>query len=81
MRERALAVEAAMVEVVQLCKVSVDDVFPKKVDTGKTEKGLVEDFTSRPTGGDGVLWDSMEGEQSREAPLVKMFSRLSLLGE
>jgi len=81
MRERALAVEAAMVEVVQLCKVSIDDVFPKKVDTGKTEKGLVEAFTSRPTGGDGVLWDSMEGEQSREAPLVKMFSRLSLLGE
>lgn len=81
MRERALAVEAAMVEVVQLCKVSVDNVFPKKVDTGKTEKGVVEDLTSRPTGGDGVLWDSMEGEQSREAPLVKMFSRLSLLGE
>jgi len=81
MRERALAVEAAMVEVMQLCQMSVDEVFPKKkVDTG-TEKGQVEDLARRPTGGDGVLWDSIEGEQSREAPLVKMFSRLSLLGE
>lgn len=82
MRERALAVETAMVEIVQLCQVSVDNVFPKKnMDTGKTEKGLVEDLTSRPAGGKGVLWDSMEGEQNREAPLVKMFSRMSLLGE
>lgn len=80
MRERASAVEAAMVEIVQLCEVSIADMFPKEADAGKTGKGLIEDLTSRPAGGDGVLWDSMEGERSRKAPLVKMFSRLALLG-
>ena len=83
MRERAVAVEAAMVEVVQLCKESAHKAFQTKTKTteGEKEREKAEDETRRPTGGDGVLWDSIEGAQSREAPLVKGFSRLSLLGE
>lgn len=80
MRERAVAVEGAMVEVVGLCKESVDKVFLKR----QTEVGKggekVDDVGERPNGGDGVLWDSMEGQQIREAPPVKAFTRLSLLG-
>lgn len=79
MRERALAVEAAMAEVIQLCKNAVDKVWQNTVTT-ETEKGERNGLATRPNGGDGVLWDSIEGTQSREAPLVKDFGRLSLLG-
>jgi elongator complex protein 1 len=35
----------------------------------------------KPTGGDATLWDSLqEVGKKREAPVVKMFERLSLLG-
>ena len=79
MRERAIAVEAAMVELMQLCKESIDKVFQDKNMVAEAETGKVGDRTTRPTGGDGVLWDSMEGQQIREPPLIKGFSTLSLL--
>jgi elongator complex protein 1 len=35
----------------------------------------------RPVGGDATLWDSLqEVGKKRDAPVVKVFERLSLLG-
>ena len=79
MRERAAAVENAMVEVVGLCKGCLDEVFQtdlKKV----VEPNEMEEGERRPKGGEGVLWDTLEGDGQREAPLVKDFNKLSLLG-
>ena len=78
MRESAVAVEAALAEVVKLCKSSTNQIF----DTSRGEQRSKQDAASdvrRPTGGDGVLFDSIEGDQIREAPEVKDFARLSLL--
>lgn len=82
MRERARAVQGAMCEVVGMCRRCVGEVF--EVDGGRGGegdvggKGAVED--GRPKGGEGVLWDVVEGEKRREAPVVKEFARLALLG-
>lgn len=81
MRERARAVETAMAETVSLCQDGVGKVFQNE--TGETQKGgregVVED-ANRSNGGDEVLWDSITGEKRREAPVVKVFEKLSLLG-
>ena len=79
MRERAGAVENAMVEVVELCKGCVDEVFKDNVKK-VIEQKEIEEEEHRPKGGEGVLWDTLEGDKRREAPLVKDFDRLSLLG-
>lgn len=78
MRERAVAVEAAMAEVVKLCKSSTSQIFVTSKDEQHSNQDPKSDVR-RPTGGDGVLFDSIEGEQIREAPEVKDFARLSLL--
>lgn len=83
MRERAGAVENAMVEVVELCQGCLEEVFKKDVrKVGEREE--IEGEERRPKGEgegeEGVLWDAMEGDRRREAPLVKSFDRLSLLG-
>ena len=80
MRERAAAVEAAMVEVINLCKMSSAEVFKSTLVEHNGKQGTDTD-TERPTGADGVLYDSIEAEHSREAPIVKDFARLSLLSE
>ena len=73
MRERAGAVEKAMVEVVELCKGCLDEVFKNNV------KEVGEEEVNRPKGGEGVLWDTVEGDKRREVPSVKDFDRLSIL--
>ncbi|KAJ9642548.1 putative elongator complex protein 1 [Coniosporium tulheliwenetii] len=79
MRERAGAVEKAMVEVVEACEGCVGEVF--QVEEKKTERASEEGEEVRPGGADGVLWDAVEaGGRPREAPVVKAFERLSLLG-
>lgn len=78
MRERAGAVENAMVEVVELCKGCLDEVFKNDVKEVFEQKETGEE-ENRPRGGEGVLWDTLEGGKQREAPLVKDFNRLSLL--
>lgn len=82
MRERAWAVEDAMVEVVGLCRECVGEVFKDVVKDVVVERGEMvgEEEESRPRGGEGVLWDTLEGDKRREAPSVKGFDRLSLLG-
>lgn len=84
MRERAGAVEAAMVEIVGLCRGCVSEVFePGKEDmggtTGEGKEGLSLEDDGRPSGADGVFWDS-QIEEKKEPPVVKEFERLSLLG-
>lgn len=79
MRERAVAVDATMVEVVKLCKNASSQIIPPS----KEEQGSKQDAEEairRPTGGDGVLFDSIEGGQIQELPQVQDFARLSLLG-
>lgn len=83
MRERAGAVEDAMVEVVGLCRGCVGEVFDNGVrDVGERGEMVGEaEGERRPKGGEEVLWDTLEGgDKRREAPLVKGFDRLSLLG-
>ena len=80
MRERARAVEAAMVTVVELCQQCVGEVFEieSKEDGAKKEPN---ELSERPSGADGVLWDSMEESRiGREAPTIRAFERLSILG-
>ena len=80
MRERAKAVETAMLELVGLCKDCVAEVFRTASKESQAEANEGEDI-DRPKGGDAVLWDSMEETQSgREAPLIAGFEKLSLLG-
>lgn len=82
MRERAMAVEAAMAEVVALCKGCVAEVFEVEVEEKNGGEVVADaEVEGRPTGGDGVFWDSLEAKtRKREAPVVKEFGKLSLLG-
>jgi elongator complex protein 1 len=85
MRERAVAVENAMIEVVELCKACIPEVFQVKPTLpSNPEAGEVngEDEAGRPTaGGQAVFYDAMEANQAkREPPVINAFSRLSLLG-
>ncbi|MCJ1431909.1 hypothetical protein MMC27_001265 [Xylographa pallens] len=79
MRERAKAVEGAMVEVVGLCRDCVGEVFQSESKDGRGAEERKDHSLDRPTGGDGVLWDSMEISQARkEAPEIKAFEKLAL---
>ena len=78
MRERARAVENAMVEVVELCRDCVGEVFADVEGTGGAEGKQGDE--NRPRGGEGVVWDTLEEEKRREVPVVKGFKKLSLLG-
>lgn len=77
MWERARTIETSLGDVVEMCKGCVPEVFgtEDEVKTG------VEGEEWRATGGDAVLQESMEAAgKKKEAPLIKSFERLSLLG-
>ncbi|KAK0313780.1 putative elongator complex protein 1 [Friedmanniomyces endolithicus] len=82
MRERALAVDAAMQEALELCRSSLDDVF---VSSGEPGNGIAEpkmgdEGARRPWGGQGVLWDALATTgYRRDTPVLKAFEGLSLL--
>lgn len=82
MRERARAVESAMVDLVHLCRSSVSEVFPAPPETcpeegsGARTGAAAEDAGDdgigaarlvRPKGADGVLWDSVEAGLEKNA--------------
>ncbi|KAH6875352.1 elongator complex protein 1 [Alternaria rosae] len=85
MRERADAVSNAVNEVMERCQDAIKEMYPPAA-AGSSEvvNGApigVEGEAMKPTGGDATLWDSLqEVGKKREAPVVKMFERLSLLG-
>lgn len=77
MRERAVAVEAAMVEVVQYSRGCLAEVFAAQTDAAAVAGG---DAAEKPVGGEGVLWEAITGAGRRsEPPVLKEFQRLSLL--
>jgi len=84
MRERADAVSNAVNEVIEKCGFAVKEMYPverEPVEGGNGVPEFQEGEALRPTGGDATLWDSLqEVEKKREAPIVKRFERLSLLG-
>ena len=77
MRERARAVENAMVEVVEICRDCVGEVF---ADGEKGENERKEGDEERLKSGEGTVWDTLTEGKKREVPVVKEFKRLSLLG-
>jgi elongator complex protein 1 len=85
MRERADAVERAVAEVTDRCREAVKEVYAERIE-GVEVQGAVngvegEGEVLKPSGADKTLWDSLvEVERKREAPVVKGFERLSLLG-
>lgn len=83
MRERAVAVETAMTEVIELCTACISEVFEIQATqpSSNAEAEGGDEQGARPPGGPGVYWEAMEENQrKREPPIVKAFSRLSLLG-
>ncbi|KIW05416.1 uncharacterized protein PV09_03927 [Verruconis gallopava] len=73
MREQAVAVEKAMVDVVAMCEAVVPEVWEIKQKTAEEED-------REPKGADAVFLDMIEGGGKREPPMVKSFARLSLIG-
>ncbi|USW58338.1 Putative elongator complex protein [Septoria linicola] len=85
MRERAVAVEAAFLEVEGACKACLGEVF--QVDDNAATKVQEEQQPGqaglgpemhRPWGGEGVLFEALTANR-KEAPIVKGFERLGLL--
>ncbi|KAI9797802.1 MAG: hypothetical protein M1833_005305 [Piccolia ochrophora] len=77
MRERALAVEKTMTEVVDLCRACVDEVFETSDDQAPEKSA---EPSTRPAGADGVLWDSVgESQRKRDKPVVLPFKGSLLL--
>lgn len=89
MRERARAVQSAMLEVIEMCNGCLDEVFQgglvkdgglvKESDEPNLGRESVGDY--RPQGADGILAESLEeSSKPQKAPVVKGFDGLALLG-
>ena len=78
MRERAIAVEAALDDVTDLIRGCVGEVF--EPDQG-VRNAAADGQIPRAGGANGVVQDSLEeAAKPREPPLVRALERLSLLG-
>ncbi|EOA92129.1 putative elongator complex protein 1 [Exserohilum turcicum] len=84
MRERADAVSNAVSEVMEKCQDAVKEMYPPATAASPAQNGIMREAdvdAIKPTGGDATLWDSLqEIGKKREAPVVKAFEKLSLLG-
>lgn len=82
MREGALAVEALAMDVVKMCKESMDDVYgveEKPIDP--SEELERDEMGNRAIGGDAVYEETMMARQKKvERPVLGEFKKLSLLG-
>ncbi|KAK3673849.1 putative elongator complex protein 1 [Recurvomyces mirabilis] len=77
MRERALAVDKAMVDVVEACRGSLNETFASGMPSSGSEDQHGE---VRPQGGQGVLWDALVSSgHGRSAPVLKAYQQSSLL--
>ncbi|KAI9771354.1 MAG: hypothetical protein M1840_002324 [Geoglossum simile] len=78
MRERALAIEAALNDVTNLIRGCIGEVFELDQRVGNA---AADGQTPRPGGPNGVVQDSLEeAAKPREPPLVRALERFSLLG-
>jgi len=76
MRERGMAVEGLLGEVVEMCRAVVGEVFG-----GEGKSREVNEYDYKPQGGDAVLQESIEAMgKKKEVPIIAAFERLSLLG-
>jgi elongator complex protein 1 len=85
MRERADAVSSAVADVIEKCRAAVKEMYPPSTGAdGAVQEGgvaLLNGDVVKPVGADATLWDSLqEVGKKREAPVVKAFERVSLLG-
>ncbi|RDW91470.1 elongator complex protein 1 [Coleophoma crateriformis] len=82
MWERARAVEGSLADVVGMCIACIPEVFATPgQDNGKDAAAATVPDQYRPVGGDAVMQESLDAAGKRkEAPVVKAFERLSLLG-
>jgi elongator complex protein 1 len=81
MAERARAVEALVAEVVEGCKLAVDQVWPPAPKEINARDEVDEEREYRAAGGAGVFLESLEAKMvKQEPPVVAAFARLSLLG-
>ena len=79
MRERAKAVESAMIEIVGLCRGCLMAVFEDRED-GKEKEKDVGGKIDETAGPEGVQWDDPgDGAKRDTPPMVKSFGKLSLL--
>ena len=82
-RASAVAVEAAMAEVVAACKASIEQVFDAsgpEVAPGAGDAQTAEQAEYKPYGGQAVHWEALSAAGKKvEAPVLKAFERLSLL--
>ena len=77
MRERAVAIEAALNDVIDLIGGCVGEVFGPD----QRVRGAADGQVARPGGANGVVQDSLEeAARPREPPVVRALERLSLLG-
>ncbi|KAI9734749.1 MAG: hypothetical protein M1818_006736 [Claussenomyces sp. TS43310] len=79
MRERALAIENVLAEVIALCRNAAQEIYgppPSPLVPADAGEGAY-----RPTGADAVLAESIEASgRPKIAPVIAPFERLSLLG-
>lgn len=75
MRERAVAVENSLVEVLDACKGCLEEVFQKEASAP-----AVVAVDSTGVGGEAGGEEVEGAPQMREAPVIKAFARLSLIG-
>lgn len=80
MRERAIAVEKALQEVLTMCSSCLQDVFEQEEEPQQQQEDGMEEQGIPATGGDAVLLETLYGKQKRPAPVVKDFAKLALLG-
>jgi elongator complex protein 1 len=76
MREQALVVENAMVEVVERCK----QILPEVFQCDENRRANAQQPLGKTNGTDRLLQVAMEKSNIVQAPIVKEFERLSLLG-
>jgi elongator complex protein 1 len=72
-------------DVIEKCRAAVKEMYPPSTGAdGAVQEGgvaLLNGDVVKPVGADATLWDSLqEVGKKREAPVVKAFERLSLLG-
>lgn len=78
MRERAVAVQTALDELVQIINASSHEVWPPLKEENGDETALDNNNNTRPWGGQGVLWDALTATK-QEAPTLRSFDRLKLI--